>query len=275
MMGYLLTEVTPYGPDSERYLPRISLRQTAQSGHLTQGLLLYPPNHRMDDPVLWSEVPELFNSALSRVWESSVVPMNDLVIEFLLPFPLLSEPVDQWEIERSGPAHMVGYDHVVVVRIWDRVANQSFLNRSMPYWQEKSSRLNSENAAVFWVDPDDRQYITARLYTDLIPDGGSCLGLLRPPRLPKVPGNDAVSIGIRTGVPAMIWCRDETNSPSFVSRLRDYLARHSLQELPGFILELRRESVRTGDPVGANITLVWDPADRPVSTPGMPQTDLR
>ncbi len=262
-MGYLLTEVTPYGADSERYLPRISLRQTAQSGQLTQGLLLYPPEDRMDDPVLWSEVPELFDSALSRVWASSVVPMNDLVIEFLLPFPLVSEPVDQWEIETTGPTHMVGYDHVVVVRIWDRVANQSFLNRSMPYWQEKSSRLNREGAGVLWVDPDDMQYITGRLYIDLVPDGEPCLGLLRPPRLPLVPGNDAVSIGIRTGVPAMIWCRDETISPSFASRVSDYLARHGLPELPGFILELRRESVRTGDPVGANITLVWDLADRP------------
>ena len=60
MMGYLLTEVTPYGADSERYLPRIILQQTAQSGQLTQGLLLYPPEDRMEDPVLWSEVPAAF-----------------------------------------------------------------------------------------------------------------------------------------------------------------------------------------------------------------------
>ena len=263
LMGYLLTEVTPDGADGERYLPRITFQQTGQSGQLTQGLLLYPPEDRMEDPVPWSEVPELFDSALSRVWASSEVPINDLVVEFLLPFPLLSEPVDQWEIETSGPAHVVGYDHVVVVRIWDRLANQSFLNRSMPSWQQKSSRLNSGGAAVWWVDPDDRQYVTRKLYIDLFPDGEPCLGLLRPPRLPLVPGNDAVSIGIRTGVPAMIWCRDETISPSFVSRVRDYLARHGLSELPGFILELRRHSGRTGDPVGANITLVWDLADRP------------
>jgi hypothetical protein len=265
-MGYLLTEVTPYGADNERYLPRISLQQTAQSGQLTQGLLLYPPEDRQNDPVLWSEVPELFDSALSRVWASSVIPMNDLIVEFLLPFPLLSEPVDQWEIETTGPAHVVGYDHVVVVRIWDRVTNQYFLNRSMPYWQEKSSRLNREGAAVLWVDPEDTQYITGKLYINLIPRGEPCLGLLRPPRLPPVPGNDVISIGIRSGVPAMIWCRDETISPSFVSRVNDYLAQHGLPELPGFILELRRESVRTDDPVGANITLVWDLADRPALT---------
>jgi hypothetical protein len=262
MMGYLLTEVTPYGADSERYLPRITLQQTAQSGQLTQGLLLYPPEDRMGDPVPWSEVRDLFDSALSRVWESPAVLVKDLVVEFLLPFPLLSEPVDQWEIETSGPAHAVGIDHVVVIRIWDRVANQRSLNRSMPHWQEKSSRLNSDSAKVWWVDPDDRRYITRRLYVDLFPDGEPCLGLLQPPQLPPMPGNDAISIGIRTGVPAMIWCRDETISPSFVSRVHDYLAQHGLPELPSFILQLRRESARTDDPVGSNITLVWDLADR-------------
>jgi hypothetical protein len=262
VMGYLLTEVTPDGADSERYLPRITLQQTAQSGQLTQGLLLYPTEERMGDPVPWSEIPELFDSALSRVWTSPGAPVSDLVVEFLLPFPLLNEPVDQWEIETSGPAHVVGIDHVVVVRIWDRVATLHSLNRSMPHWEQKSSRLNSEDARVRWVDPDDRQYITGRLYIDLLPDGEPCLGLLRSPQLPPVPGNDAVSIGIRTGVPAMIWCRDDTISTSFSSRMRDYLARNGLPELPGFILQLRRESVRTGDPVGANITLVWDLADR-------------
>jgi hypothetical protein len=262
MMGYLLTEVMPYGADSERYLPRITLQQTAQSGQLTRGVLLYPSEDRMGDPVSWSEVPELFDSALSRVWESPAVPAEDLVVEFLLPFPLLSEPVDQWEIETSGPAHVVGIDHVVVVRIWDRVANQRWLNRSMPAWQKKSSRLNSGGAQVWWVNPDDRQYVTTRLYIDLTPDGEPCLGLLGPPRLPPVPGNDPISIGIRTGVPAMTWCRDETISPSFVSRVKDYLAQHGLAELPGFILQLRRESARTGDPVGSNVTLIWDLADR-------------
>jgi hypothetical protein len=262
LTSYLLTEVTPYGADSERYLPRITLQQTAESGQLRQGLLLYPPEDRMEDPVAWSEVPELFDSALSQVWASPAGPVNDLLVEFSLPFPLLSEPVDQWQIETSGAAHVLGIDHVVAVRIWDRVANQHTLNRSMPYWQRKSSRLNSDGAAVWWIDPEDRQYVTGRLYVDLFPDGEPCLGLTRPPRLPLVPGNDAVSIGIRTGVPAMIWCRDETISASLVSLVRDYVARQGLLELPDFILQLRRESVRTGDAVGANITLVWDLADR-------------
>ena len=261
--GYLLTEIAPYGADSEHYLPRITLQRTAQSGQLTQGLLLYPAEDQIDDPVPWSKIPELFDSALSRVWSSPTIPVNDLVVEFLLPFPLLSEPVDQWEIETSGPAHVVGIDHVVVVRIWDRVADQHTLNRSMTNWQEKSSRLSNRGTAVWWVDPDDRQYITGRLYIDLFPDGEPCLGLIRPPSLSTAPGNDAVSIGIRTGVPAMIWCRDETVSGAFVSLIREYLTEHGLLELPRFILQLRRESVRTGDPVGANITLIWDLADRP------------
>jgi hypothetical protein len=144
------------------------------------------------------------------------------------------------------------------------VADQRTLNRSMRYWQDKSARLNSPGTAVLWADPDDRQYITGRLYVDLFPDGEPCLGLIRPPSLPTAPGNDAVSIGIRTGVPAMIWCRDETISGPFVSLIDRYLAEHGLPELPRFILQLRRESVRTGEPVGANITLVWDLADRPV-----------
>ena len=261
MTSYLLTEVTPYGADNERYLPRITLQQTAQAGQPAQGVLLYPSGDRTGDPVLWSEVPDLFDSALSKVWASPVAPANGLVIEFLLPFPLLSEPVDQWEIEKSGAAHVVGIDHVVVVRIWDRVSNQHLLNRSMPYWQEKSSRLNNDGAGVRYVDPDDSKYVATKLYAELIPGGEPCLVLLHPPQLPPVPGSDAVSIGIRAGVPAMIWCRESSISQSFVSSLGEHLARHRVPELPGLILELRRESVRTDDPIGANITLVWDLSD--------------
>jgi len=271
--GYLLTEITPDGADSNLYLPRISLQHAAQSGRVVHGVLLYPPEGRTVEPVPWEDIPQLFDAAISQIWTDPLGSIRrNLVVEFTLPVPLLSEPVDQWEIERSATAHVVGIDYIVVIRIWDRTTNSSLLNRSITQWETKSVRLGVDQAAILWIDPEDEQHVTTRLYGQLSPDR-PVLGMLRPPPLPGVPANDAISIAIRTGVPVLLWRRDEPISESLVSRVDQYVSRHGFLGLPGYILELRQEAAninpgnasateRANMGEGANLTLVWDLADR-------------
>ena len=77
-------------------------------------------------------------------------------------------------------------------------------------------------------------------------------------------GGDAVSAGIRAGVPVIIWCRDKASAATFQNRLRAFLSLHRVADLPEFVQNLRRESLQVGDPVGSHITLIWDLEDDPV-----------
>jgi hypothetical protein len=241
---------------------------------VTHGRLLYPPDGRREEPVPWGTIPQLFDAAISRIWAEPLgSARRNLIVEFTLPVPLLSEPVDQWEIERSATAHVVGIDYVVVIRIWDRTTNFSLLNRSITYWENKSSRLRVGNTAILWIDPEDEQHVRAGLYGQLSLSDRAALGMLKPPPLPGVHANDAISIAIRTGVPAMLWRRDEPISESLVSWIDEFVSRRGLLELPEYILELRREAaninLQNASTTGlanmtdcANLTFIWDLADR-------------
>jgi len=262
--GYLVTELTPDGA-GPGYLIQIRLRHDVPPSQLPSGRLLH--DGRDTPPLTIGQVPALFDAVLTKMLETTGDPVHELIVEFLLPFPLLSEPVDQWSIQQQVVPHPICIDYLVVVRSRDRMEGRS-LRRSHPRWQERTRRLRNGDVQIYWVNPDDTAYVSGSLYADLAPTGRSCLALRRPPALGQELGNDAVSIGLWTGVPVMIWCRDANAAESFERRLSDYLANHSVADLPKFVQELREGADRPGgndDQLSGNITLIWDLADQPTS----------
>jgi hypothetical protein len=256
--GYVLIELRPDGADDQRYVINITLRYGQFGNPMPSGQVL----HAGRTPLTIAEIPPVFDTVLSELWDAASVDIGELVIEFLLPFGLLSYPVDQWQVQTDLVAHPVGVEHLVVVRVRDR----QDLRRSHAQWREKSRRLRTGQATVRWVDPLDTADVSARLFADLVADGAPCLALARPPRLAEALGSDAVSVGVLTGVPVMVWCRDEASAGSFTVLLRDYFARYDVAGLPNHIQRLRRDFARFGDPApGAHITLIWDLEDDPVS----------
>jgi hypothetical protein len=194
---------------------------------------------------------------LSGVWDATTVEIEDVVLEFLLPIELLGHAVDQWPVETDVVAHPVCVDHLVVVRSRDRLQ----LKRSHAQWRQKTNGLCNGRATIRWMDPYDENGLD-QLFYDLVGDGSACLVLTRPPVSTRSLGRDAVSIAIRTGVPVIVWCRDEANAGSFTARLRAYLAESNVAELPDLVQRLRTDNVRFGEPTGAHITLIWDLADQ-------------
>jgi hypothetical protein len=253
--GYVMTELSPYGADERRYITRISLRHDGPRDRVLRGQVLH------DDgmPLTMTEIPALFDYVLSSVWDAATVEIEDVVIEFLLPIELLNHAVDQWPVQTDVVAHPVCVDHLVVVRSTNRVQ----LRRSHAQWRLKTNRLRSGQSAIRWMDPYDMNGMD-QLYYDLASEGSPCLILTRPPVPTRSLGRDAVSIGIRTGVPVIVWCRDEANAASLTARLRAHFAQSDVTDLPILVQRLRTDNVRFGDPVGAHITLVWDLADQPV-----------
>jgi hypothetical protein len=256
---YLLTELWPDGPDELRYLSRITLLHGDRRDQVPRGQVL----HDGRTPQTITEIPLLFDSVLSGMWEAASVDIDDLIIEFLLPFGLLGHAVDQWEVQADVLAHPVCLEHQVIVRYRDRMS----LRRSHGQWREKTRRLRDGRATVRWTDPYDADDVGTRLFGDLI-HGAPCLALVRPPLQAHALGRDAVSIGIMTGVPVIVWCRDEASARSFTSQLRVQTQQRGVIHLPDIVQQLRTDSVRHRDPVGAHITLIWDLEDEP-TLPGL------
>ncbi len=249
--SYVMTELRPYGADEQRYLSRISLRHHGPVDQVLHGQVLH------DDgvPLTLTEIPSLFDLVLSGVWDATTVEINELVIEFLLPFELLGHAVDQWQVQTDRVPHPVGAEHLVVVRSSDRE------KRSHVQWRRKTSHLRNGQAAVRWMDPFEDD--VTQLYFDLLDERVPCLALTRPPRLAREMGSDAISAGISAGVPVIVWCRADAHAALFTARLRADLDQRGGADLPVLVHRLRRDCVRFGDPTGAHITLIWDPADQP------------
>ncbi len=253
--GYVVTELTPDGPDDHRYITRITLRHGGGANRMPLGQVLYDSPR----PLAIGDVPPIFEYVLSGVWDAASVELEDVVIEFVLPLELLGHAVDQWPIQTDVVAHPVCIDHLVVVRSADRRQ----LKRSHFQWRRKSVLLGHEEAKTYWMDPADESGM-GKLYNDLTDERVLCLALTRPPKLPRWLGRDAVSIGIATGVPVIIWCRDESHAVYLTARLHSHFAQQNIAELPGLVQQLREAYVRSADPpVGAHVTLIWDVADRP------------
>jgi vWA-MoxR associated protein C-terminal domain/vWA-MoxR associated protein middle region 0/Effector-associated domain 2/Trypsin-like peptidase domain len=264
--GYLLAELSPDGPDEQRFLSRITLLR-GDRRRQPRGRVL----HLGREALTISQLQRLFDSVLTGLWEAPTVDFDDLVIEFLLPFGLLGQAVDQWEVQAEVMAHPVCVEHRVVVRCRDRVT----LRRSHLQWREKTRQLRNGHATIRWADPHDRSDLGDRLIRDLVGDGAACLAFVRPPVLASSLGDDAVSIAIRTGVPVIVWCRDEASAGSFVARLRAYLDQEGVADLPSLVRQMRTESVRSPDRGGAHITLVWDLEDEPTAPVIQHQAPMR
>ncbi len=254
--GYVITELWSDGPDQHRYLSRISLRYGDRRDQAPHGRVFWVAKQ----PLPLTEIPTLFESVLSEVWDDTTVELDRLIIEFLLPFRILDHAVDQWPIQTDMLAHPVCVEHVVVIRSRDRQT----LRSSHPQWRQKTRRLRNGWAATHWADPNGSDESVSQLFYDLVGDGAPCLALLNPPVLPPILGKDAISIAIQTGVPVIVWCRNTASAASFERRLRAFLNSNDPIDLPNFIHQLRKDCVRFRDPTGDFITLMWDLADEPV-----------
>jgi hypothetical protein len=72
-------------------------------------------------------------------------------------------------------------------------------------------------------------------------------------------------VGVRAGVPVMIWHRTESARSAFEAEVK--AMRDALTELVENLRQLRARAKQSGRPdshVGSRISLLWDDPDRPV-----------
>ncbi len=187
-------------------------------------------------------------------------------IEFLLPYSLLNLPVDQWDLEEeSAVPRPVGLHYQVVVRSLDRARSPQWHREWKRRWdllKQVPSGLAAPEELWMWSEGAKTRQLSA-LDAKLAVSKEVVSLVLRSVPEGAEPGE--VVVGVRTGVPVMIWHRIDSARPAFESAIN--AMRDALPDLAEGLRKLRSEAKQSSRPdshVGSRVSLLWDDPDRPV-----------
>jgi hypothetical protein len=196
-------------------------------------------------------------------------------IEFVLPYSLINLPVDQWELDTDSPVpRALGVHYQLVVRSLDRARSPKWHREWRRRWEALNTAAGQSGSFEdrwLWSDgAKPRQLTTLDAKLAVSRDVVSLV-------LRSVPNSDQrgeVMIGLRAGVPVMLWSRTDGGRPAFEAKIKEL--RDALPELIESLQLLRSEAKQVARPdghVGSRITLLWDDPRRPVEPvdpPGVP-----
>jgi hypothetical protein len=191
---------------------------------------------------------------------------NQLVMEFILPYDLLTQTVDQWRIRVGVMMTSVGAKFEVVVRASDRFYDKQ-LESTWPDWRVRWDRykhasLVSGPDPIEWVrSPQECDQET--LYGRLANETKLCLALAVVPPAPDSTHGDVLAALLSAGTPIAIWAR-QGNGIDIERELRRLVSARLLPKLPRLVRNLRQAStsVAGAAQLGQHLTLFWDDADR-------------
>lgn len=191
---------------------------------------------------------------------------SEIRIEFLLPYSLLNLPVDQWDLEADSTLpRLLGLHYQVVVRSLDRARSPRWHREWRRRWDLVTKIHNgmpTQDQHWHWSDgakPRQLSALDAKLAT-----GKDIVSLvLRAAPEGAEPGE--VMVGVRSGVPVMLWQRADAGRSAFETEVK--AMSNGLPELVERLRELRSRArlvARSDSHVGSRITLLWDDPDKPV-----------
>ncbi|MFD8494596.1 hypothetical protein [Amycolatopsis sp. NPDC059657] len=198
-------------------------------------------------------------------------------VEFLLPFELLNLPVDQWDLESgSGLPRPMGLSYQVVVRSLDRARAPRWHREWRRRWTLLKEMRPGAEMTDHWLwseaaKPRQLTGLEARLAIER-----DVLSLVLRTR-PADSELSEVLVGLRTGIPVMVWSRADGPRSAFEAAVREMQA--DLGALPEQARRLRSRASQSARPrshVGNRVTVLWDDPERtvePLDPPEAPQEE--
>lgn len=194
-----------------------------------------------------------------------------ITVEFVLSDDLLNLDVDQWNWETESPIpEPVGCRFPVVVRSLERMKNRHWHTSWRTRWKELQAQLNRANSiahgASYRNEACDAHGLRALTSTFERMPGLVSLILSEPPMSGRN-GHSQVTVGLRAGVPVIMWHRRNCVSDDFLvmaeKLLHDDSPEHVL-ERTRFVRSIAFEVGPDTDHVGNFLTVMWDDPDRVV-----------
>ncbi|KQX63396.1 hypothetical protein ASD48_25890 [Streptomyces sp. Root1310] len=235
--AYLIIQFEPDGLDPERYYLSHWHQSDSAGWHPVQGETRHL--HRDELPV---EVERLIERTEER-WVDLTQP---IVLEFILPWELLNEPVEWWHKESSSslPTPLV-MDYMVLLRSLDRLRRTAWHRP----WRNKWRRLSEQPADShsYWSRPADGPSYYFHLERELKEDQHAvCLILSAPPGGAEEADRQEFLVGLRSGVPLMIWHRRDCADPAFKEAVSEMVQDRGLASLADRVARLRTEALALG-----------------------------
>jgi hypothetical protein len=206
-----------------------------------------------------SDEPESLDTIrarVDRVLDATYEALGDdeatLRVEVIVPRILLTEPIDQWQLEEAI-AVPIGEKLPLVLRSYDRMRNP----RLRPQWAHKW-RLAKEQSqptadAMIYIGADDMP--SARtVYEELSPDEKLALVLGRAPARQSGTGPaDAFSGAMQAGAAYVVWVRDLSLAGDFRTAMHRLLAEIPVRDIPTRIAQWRAPGTAGVDPATKNL----------------------
>ena len=268
----LVVELQEDGPDPNTYL--LSIAMEHDNGERT-------PLEVEDQPLTLDEVPGHLGQHLRRVTGRSLGPVGALTIEFVLPYELLSHPVDQWRISAGAATPLpLGAQYSVVVRSRDRMHSTIYHHRWSARWRflrRHESDPHAQSIGFVQLTAGTAQSLTTGLnnipggFTDDFP---VCLVLALPMnrRAGDADRTRALRQAVEVGLPVLIWCRLPKASSQFIADMANHLRNRPVGDVPEVIQRLRQDATvrsQPADHLGQHICLLWDDYDRLAPAPAL------
>ncbi|WP_433271660.1 effector-associated domain 2-containing protein [Actinosynnema sp. CS-041913] len=148
-------------------------------------------------------------------------------VEFVLSAEMLNLDVDQWswETDPEGVPQPLGCRYPVVVRSLERMGKRQWHREWRARWAELAAQLDddgvvAERSACWGRDGGQAGLRELMAAFDQCP-GAVSLVLSSPPRAER-PGREQIAVGLRAGVPVVLWHRDKCDG-GFVKLARELL----------------------------------------------------
>ncbi|OIK25046.1 hypothetical protein VT52_024140 [Streptomyces malaysiense] len=261
MPAYLMIQFEPDGVDPDRYYLSHWRQSDAESWHPVPGETLHL--HRDDLP---AEVDTLIEQTEER-WSDLRQPV---VLEFILPWELLGEPVEWWhkEADSASPTPLV-MDYTVLIRSFERLRKAAWHRPWHNKWRQLKERPAETHS--YWNRPGHSHFHLERELKE--DERAVCLVLSEPPGTDSAISRQEYLAGLRAGVPAMIWHRGDCSDPAFKEAVAEIVQDRGLAGLLERTGRWRKEALAMGpegwdNHVGRHLAILLDDPERKPEPPG-------
>ncbi|MBY8848463.1 effector-associated domain 2-containing protein [Saccharothrix longispora] len=271
--AYLVLRIGCEGPTGDCY----RLAHWRQLGNHRQE---WSPLHGEDVTGTLDKVKQAVAELIDKVEDDWAQYSPDIRIEFVLDYENLGLPVDQWAWENDPfLAQPMGCRYPVVVRSLERMTTRRYHREWRQRWERLTRRLERshalDRAATCHAVSDTAQGLR-ELQARFSQDAGLVSLVLSAPPRPEATGRDEVAVGVKAGVPLMLWHRDDCGSAEFADLVESLLHDENGHHLLERIRRARTTAFAEGPArrhVGQALTVLYDDPTRLVvpCKPGPPE----
>jgi len=190
----------------------------------------------------------------------------DIRIEMVLSGELLNLDVDQWpwEVESTLPPVPIGCRYAFAIRSLERMLTGHWHRSWHTRWSVLTGQL--EKGAI---DPESHRRIEAgdnirKLVADFENNPNMVSLMLSKPPDPAAPdGGEEVAVGLRAGMPIIVWSRADCDSEEFLTAVWELLHGDGQGDILQRVKQVRTTAYQShAGHVGHHVALMWDDPER-------------